>query len=145
MFRVLIVEDQSLTASSLRELLLERIPRSRIDVAETVNCALEQVRSTLARGDLYDAVVLDFQLPRESGDSPELDESICRALQDFMPLTRVVHITAFEGDPAVVRHVQEMHENAMDPTRQMLSKGKPSWASEVVSRLSEIAVAKRQS
>jgi CheY-like chemotaxis protein len=115
MFRILIVEDDEPTSSSLSWRLSRKIPEAQIDTAMTVRKAHELIEAAFNGKTPYDAVILDIKLPEDTGYFPEMDESICRAVKELMPSdTIVAHISAFTDDTKVKEHIKRMHDEQID-------------------------------
>jgi DNA-binding NarL/FixJ family response regulator len=120
MFRILLVEDQPNTLEELRSLLLEVFPNSLVATAETVAAGLQIINAAAPLP--FEVAILDFKLPAHSGENPEVDQSLCLALQETMPETLVIHITAFHEDPLVLSHIAHYHASPKMPPGELLHK-----------------------
>ena len=120
MFRILIVEDDPITLSSMQGLLHEALldpdnhTPTRIDTAENVQSARRLIESAVVAKRPYQAVVLDTMLPNQPGLPIEFDESLCDTIYALMPSALIAHITAFQHDEQVRRHVQKRHTELVD-------------------------------
>jgi len=109
MFKILIVEDDTLTVSTLKKRIIRNIPQVQVDTAQTVLAALACLQESV--NDPYHAIIIDFKLPYENvGDHDEVDESVCGLAMRLMPNALIIHITAWKDDPHIVRHLEEVHE-----------------------------------
>ncbi|MGA2185907.1 MAG: hypothetical protein ABSH47_23045 [Bryobacteraceae bacterium] len=135
MFRFLVVEDVEFTLSQIVKLLKAEFAEAQIDTAATVRRGTELIEEAARHRKPYDAAVLDFRLPLETGTNPEVDESLCLAIREKTPSTLVAHITSFITDPRVARHLAQVHSEAADPKATTLDKEDVDWGSQLVSRL----------
>jgi len=129
MGRILIVEDEVPILGQLKELFCEALPGFRIDTADSISRALEEIERTLKEGRTYEAVVLDMRLPLESGgaDIAEVDDHICKELRKTMQNVLVFHISAYGRYPDVKAHIAELHADPKDPGSKLISKKDSSW------------------
>ena len=115
MFRALIVEDIETTCAQLKLFLQESFqnPNDRsaisIDTAATVSEGRRLIEKAFDDGNAYDAVILDSNLPKEWGSTPEVDESLCLCVRQLTPTTLVAHITAYSNDQEVHNHLTRVH------------------------------------
>ena len=105
-FRMLLVEDDDYARRQLTKLLTAASSGLIVDEAATVDEAFERLSHC---GRPYELVLLDFKLPRSSGQQPEVDESICLHLASTLPETIVSHITSFAADPQISAHLDRVH------------------------------------
>jgi len=109
MYKILIVEDDTLTVSTLKKRIINNIPQVQVDTAQTVLAAHTCLQESV--NDPYHAIIIDFKLPYENvGDHDEVDESVCGLAMRLMPNALIIHITAWKDDPHIVRHLEEVHE-----------------------------------
>jgi CheY-like chemotaxis protein len=132
--RVLLVEDESITAKTLKmnleeELLNENTgtPGVEVDTCYTVDSAKEQIeRSELP----YDVAILDLRLPKNNVDNHlEVDNSLCALLTRPVGGTLVVHISGFK-DPAIRDHMRLEHS-----PRDLLIEKAGDWQIVVVDKV----------
>jgi CheY-like chemotaxis protein len=114
MFRILITEDEEGTSELLQEHLSEQIPEAEVECALTVKEAHRLIEEAYNSRELYDAIVLDIKLPKDTGHFPEFDESVCRDIKGLMPKTIVAHISAYLDDKIVQEHIKRVHEQNID-------------------------------
>lgn len=136
MFRILIVEDIKNTLDQLEQLLLETFPDSQIDRAETVNQGRAFIEEAQAANLTYHTVILDFKLPKETGDNPEDDESLCELIRRKMPQALLAHITAYSEDQAVQDHLMKSHVEQIGHNVFALSKSDVFWPNQLVTKMS---------
>ena len=108
-FRIFLAEDEDLFAQQLILLLRRAMPLARIERARTVSKGRKLIETAFRSGELYDLAILDFKLPANLGENPEVDEFLCRTLTHGMPSAVIGHITSFRGDKLVVEHVDRAH------------------------------------
>lgn len=135
MDRVLIVEDDRKTSEQLRLAITEQIDGVQVDVATTVAVAREQIDRAYAGKQPYQAVILDMRLPAESGANPTLDETLCHAISLKMPYTLIAHITAYDVDENVRRHLEVAHARQVDRSFRLTKEW--DFAIELISRLKQ--------
>jgi CheY-like chemotaxis protein len=136
MSRLLLVEDVEGTLDQLYKLLTEVFADfAHIDPARSVAEGLQLIERAARERLPYDVAILDFKLPRESGHHPEIDESLCRAIQEQMRHTLVIHITAFPQDPLVLSHLERWHNAPTEPRASCVSKLNGGWARELIETL----------
>lgn len=136
MFRILIVEDIKNTLDQLERFLLETFPDSQIDRAETVTQGRAFIEEAQAVDLPYHAVILDFKLPKESGDNPEDDESLCELIRRKMPQALLAHISAYSEDQAVQEHLRKSHIEQIGHNVFALSKSDVFWPNQLVTKMS---------
>jgi hypothetical protein len=106
-----------------------------IDKAMSVDEACHLLHEAFARTAPYDAVILDFNLPAQRGQSAQVDESVCSTVRALMPSTLVSHITAYHDDEVVKTHME--HTHFIDPSSRALvfSKVNHEYATRLVEHL----------
>jgi DNA-binding NarL/FixJ family response regulator len=114
MFRFLITDDEEGTSELLQEHLSEQIPEAQVECALTVKEAHRLIEEAYNSRELYDAVVLDINLPKDAGHFPEFDESVCHDIKDLMPKTIVAHISAYLDEEIVQKHIKRVHDEEID-------------------------------
>lgn len=119
MYRILAVEDEEETLQQLKERLPEKMPNTSVEGAETVAEGRRLIERAIAEGMPYDAVILDFRLPKDESGDEVLDESLCRLVREKMSSAIVGHITSHaEGRDKdceqIERHVREVHCHGLD-------------------------------
>jgi len=139
MFRILIVEDIIETLRQLKALLTESLCTTenelhQIETALTVEDAHKLIVQARADKRPYDAIILDLMLPKQLGDSTEVDESLCLMVQRFMPSTLIAHITAYTDDKTVREHLKNYHIEQIDRSFA-LSKTDIDYAQKLVIKL----------
>lgn len=130
MAHILIVEDVPDTVRILGKVIVTEFPDWTIDTAYTVPEARRRLTEAQRP---YDFAILDFRLPTELGVT-QGDLSLCLQIRHQTPSTRVIHITAFAGDPDLTRHVDEVNLQD-DDSEHAISKDKVGWMEKVVARL----------
>ena len=108
-FRIFLAEDNDQFAQQLILLLRRAMPLVRIERAHSVSEGGRLIEKALQSGEPYDLAILDFKLPANLGEYPEVDESLCRRLTYGMPSAVIGHITSFREDKLVVEHVERAH------------------------------------
>jgi len=136
MFRILIIEDIKNTLDQLEQFLLETFPDSQIDRADTVSRGRKLIDEAKSAELPYHAVILDFKLPKEAGDNPEDDESLCELIRRKMPRALLAHITAYSEDQAVQEHLQKSHIQQIGHNVFALSKSEVFWPDQLVRTMS---------
>jgi CheY-like chemotaxis protein len=104
-FHFFLAEDHTDTREQLAKLLKEAFPSAVVDAVDNVKEGLHLLEE--ARSASYDIAFLDFKLPRERGDNPEVDESLCPRLRRDSR-TLICHITGYASDPVIRRHLEEV-------------------------------------
>jgi hypothetical protein len=127
MFRFLTVDNDEDLLGKLNCYLSEWFPGSTIETATTVDEGLRLIRNFCLKKMSYDAAILDFELPLHTGFHAEIDESLCREIQDTMSSTLVIHITGHKDDPKVLDHLGTFHEGRSDPRSVIIDKGDVHW------------------
>jgi|SRR5665213_2006036 len=79
---------------------------------------------------LYHFAILDFKLP----DSPGGGLTLCAVIRAVMPTAKIVHITAYAGDPDIQRHVEDVHLETFN-SGHAIEKSSVDWMERVVERL----------
>ena len=136
MFRILIVEDIKHTLDQLESFLLETFEDSQIDRAETVVEGRQFIERADEIGYPYHAVILDFKLPKDSGENPEDDESLCDLVRRKMPQALLAHITAYSGDRVVQEHLRKTHVEQVGQNVFALSKSDVFFPNQLAERMS---------
>jgi CheY-like chemotaxis protein len=120
MFRLLIIEDDDSTLYHLKKYLSGAFSKHvtefppQIDTAITVSEAQALIEASYAKKSPYHAVILDFKLPKISGEVAEFDESLCLAVRRLLPRTLVVHISAYIADELIQNHLNDFHLHSFD-------------------------------
>lgn len=109
MFRILIAEDEPDTSDLLKRIITSQIDDVYAETAMNVPEAMECIERAKKNNQVYHAVVLDMMLPPKAGITAAFDETICFALRRKMPHTLVAHITAWEHDDKVRKHLEMLH------------------------------------
>lgn len=135
MFRILIIEDMKGTLTQLEKLLAETFAESLIDKAETVKQARELIEQAHNSERPYHAVILDFMLPKDTGENPEADESLCKLLRQKMNQALIAHITSYPEDTKVQEHLRKAHVEEFGPVAFAHSKVSALWAIELIQKL----------
>lgn len=135
MFNILIVEDDPLTTEELKTLISEEIPNARVDTAITVEDGRHHIIRARESKSHYHAIILDFKLPEKRGEHPEVDESLCHDIKDIMPEALVAHITAFQDDEVVSKHLELDHERRFGNRAIRLWKLDLDYADELMETL----------
>jgi CheY-like chemotaxis protein len=108
-FHLLVLEDSPRMAEQVVKLFQDVLPGSNIELALSVDEAVERINARLLVGVPYDLALLDFRLPLRTGEHDDFDESICQLLTEVMPSTIIGHLTAYAGDERIVEHVRRVH------------------------------------
>jgi hypothetical protein len=120
----------------IKELLNQAFPESVVDTAETIDKALHLLSLAHQEQIPYDAVSLDFKLPRkELGEETVIDESVCEYIRLHFSGTLIAHISAFPDDPKIKQHIKLVHEGQKDRNDFYLSKLDPECGTQLVRRL----------
>ena len=134
------MEDDDDTMQLLLERLSRKISDAFIQAATTVRKAQELIERAYNDKHLFDAVVLDIQLPRDIGLRKEFDESICHSINILMPGCIVAHISAFLDEKVVQHHIKTMHDEQIHRSFR-LSKGDDEGEEEIWFELLEAKLA----
>jgi len=127
MLAILIVDDRPYTLKQLRDYLAHEFPYAVIHTAATVKDALALIEEAERKGIRYKITILDFRLPRDFGESPEIDTTLRRRLRESTSREAVVfHVTAYPDSPEIARYLLE--EQALYPS---------SGRSTLISKLSD--------
>lgn len=143
MFRLLIIEDMKGTLTQLELLLAETFVESLIDKAETVRQARALIEQAYQAQRPYHAVILDFMLPRDIGENPEADESVCELLRQKMSQALIAHITSYPEDTKVQEHLRRAHVEEFGHMAFAHSKVRARWAIELIQKLKAYLHGKR--
>jgi len=135
MYNFLIVEDNPSTLDSLKRRLTKEFPGSRIDAGETINGGLKLIDETCISRRFYNAIILDFRLPKDIGLKDEVDESLCLMASQKMPETVVAHITAYPDDPDINKHLQEHHMAFKNASGIIIHKKGSEWPGKLIFKL----------
>ncbi len=135
MYRILIVEDDPRVLDQLAKLLREALAKFQIDTARTTTEGLRLLKAASDGRRPYDVVILDFLLPEDKGENPEMDESLCLEIREAMPRAFIAHITAYPEDHAVLKHLGKYHTDPLDPRGISLSKLGASWTNELLRKI----------
>lgn len=135
MFGFLVVEDEEPTLKAIKQLLSEEFAGSSVDTAVSVAEGSQRLATAFQKGRSYDAALLDFKLPSSSGENPEIDYSLCEEVRRKHPRTLVIHMTSHDGDPAILRHLAESHNDPTGPWPVIVSKRDINWPSVLRRRL----------
>ena len=111
MFKFLLVEDDKNVLKILPIFLKKIFNPLIIEIATNVEDGLALLHKTYAIQSYYDAVILDFRLPKnnKSSDASQPDESLCIECQNIFPETVIAHITAYINDPKIIEHNEKYH------------------------------------
>ena len=135
MFRFLVVEDDGATRDQVVKRLCEVFPDCEVEDEEAAHPAVGRVAKAAQNGLPFDAAILDFKLPSVRGANPEVDHEVCDAILERMPGTFVVHITAYESDSAVMKHILECHRDRYEPWGDYVTKSESAWPRKLVKTL----------
>lgn len=122
MYRILIVEDVDTTLNGIYTLLTDEFPDSQIDRASTVNEGRELIIESQESDNVHNVVILDFKLPTQYGDNPEVDEELCKLIRQATNQTLVIHITAHPDDEKIQKHLEEVHLSKVSSNSIIISK-----------------------
>lgn len=122
MFRLLLVEDNLRALDELRALLQEVFRNALIETASTVEDGLRLISVAAAGRQPIDIAILDFKLPIRQGENAEINESLCGEIKSKMPQTLVIHITSFNEDPDVNKHIARYHSSKNSPRVELINK-----------------------
>lgn len=120
MFRILIVDDVKEIVKQLKVSLTEALREAegehtaQINTASNVHDAQKLIENAHLEKRPYHAIILDLKLPRQEGDSPEFDESLCMLARRVTPYTLIAHITAYTDDELVTNHLKKYHLEQVD-------------------------------
>lgn len=126
MFRILIVEDIRNSMLMLRNLLSNVFSESVIDTAGSVVAARKLLELANDKGYPYHAVILDFKLPKQEGEMPETDETLCEYVRTSFPWTLIVHMTSYSDDKKIKKHMDRFHKEENDRNAFYVAKGPKS-------------------
>src|ERR1700691_6290842 len=102
MLNMLIVEDMRDTLELICEYLQDAYPGACLHPAESVCEALACIDKVKAQRERFKITVLDFDLPQNYGDQPEVQTALLQAVQRAMTHDGAVfHITAYPDDPRI--------------------------------------------
>jgi|GEM_PF-1994264 len=140
MFRILIVEDIYSTLEAMRDGIKtafegrEGRSDAKVHTAGAVDEAITLINEERGRGKSYHAAVLDFKLPKTKGAPPEGDLSICETLKQSMPNTLIVHITAYDDDKDILKHLKAVHMGRLGSEAELIIK-QGNWPEKLISAL----------
>ncbi|HKH44905.1 MAG TPA: response regulator [Thermoanaerobaculia bacterium] len=129
MLRFLVVEDNEPTLRALKELLSEEFDAPAIDAASNVAQGSQYIATSFEAGETYDAALLDFKLPSSSGESPEIDNSLCEEVCRKHRRALVVRMTAYTQDPVVIGHLMAGFKELGGCQPLLVSKSDVAWPS----------------
>jgi response regulator RpfG family c-di-GMP phosphodiesterase len=140
MFHILLVEDILNTLEMLRELLKEEFPNALIETAQTVYEGRDKIRSAILKNRPFSIAILDFKVPEDQGHNPEVDEKLCKEISSRMPETLVIHITAFDDDPVVIKHIARYHTGVNAPRVGRLIQKNADWSKKLLGEIKSYLV-----
>jgi CheY-like chemotaxis protein len=137
--RILIVEDDSTTSYQLTQLLSAQIPQLEIQSASTQHEAMSQIQTAIEFNCPFDIVLLDFLLPKDRGDSPEVNESVFRTLRKSLQDSVVIHTSGYVDDPDLMKFIlREAMGSPFGPRSVFLSKLDKSWSRDLVKIVEQV-------
>ena len=135
---ILIVEDDLGTLKQLEKLFSEELPGANIHTARTVVEALDALDRAEQSHIEYDLAVVDFRLPYDENESPQVNDAICDRIHDRMLGTMVVHITGYQDDPKVITHVfGGENRSTLSPQVLLISKDDVEWATNLLCKVKQ--------
>jgi CheY-like chemotaxis protein len=109
--RILIAEDMPETLADLNDLVLSLFPGAEVILAEDGDAAETAIRELIHRRQRLDIAILDNKMPYHGvvkGTS-----FLCSQIATEMPRTLVAHVTAFEDEPGLPKHMEHMHASGV--------------------------------
>jgi CheY-like chemotaxis protein len=137
-FRFLIVEDDPPTLRQLSGLVGEEFPNSVVDVAKTATEGQQCLRSAGTSAPFYHAVILDYKVPEQLGDNPEVNTFLSREAQRTGYPVLIAQITAFDKDLLVQEHIQKTQIERPNADTFHVSKRDPEWATRLMTKLRQL-------
>lgn len=136
--RVLIVEDDVATSHQLTALLSGQIPQLEIQSAHTHCDAMSRIQEAVDLKRPFGIVLLDFLLPSDYGDSPEVNQSVFRLLRESHQDSIVIHTSAYANDPELMNFIlKEAMRSPLGPRSIFLSKLDMHWGRDLVKIVEE--------
>jgi CheY-like chemotaxis protein len=144
MFRILAVDDEEKIIEPLGKRLAKAFPNSKVETARAVDEAARLIQAAAQSGWLYHAAILDFKLPPKKGFPEKIDESLCQMIRKEMPKTLVIHITGFTGDPEIIRHQMNVHQDNNAPWAWIIDKSDfAGWETKLIDKLKKYLYSNR--
>ena len=135
MFRFLVVEDYEPTLKEIKALLSKEFSGSSTDTAGSVVEGSQCISASFEKGSFYDAVLLDFKLPSSIGENPELDYSLREEVRRKHPHTLLIHMTSYDMDPAILRHLAESYQELGSSQTLLVPKRCFEWPTILLNNL----------
>jgi len=129
--RIFIVENEPGTVSNLKAKLECAIPGVIVESAETVKDGQEILGAAYDNQCLFDAVIIDFKLPKDKSDPTEMGDFTLGFHHDLCPDTLFIHMTARPDDPDFQR-VRPQPNTPTAARRLYFGKDEYEWAQRVV-------------
>ncbi len=138
MLRILIVEDDENVLTQLGSLLRAAFPAVQVEIADTTEHGLALVQQSKETKRPYDVIILDFHLPRHTGEVAETDTSICHEAS-VGPYPFIIHVSAHENDVKIqqhlsLKHLEEVHDKSIFISKNKVSAGQ-AWTDQLLSKL----------
>lgn len=144
MFHMLIVEDYLDTLDLMCEYLELKYKDACIHPAKSVREALDLIAKVKARGERFKVAILDFALPHNYGEQPDIETKWLQEVQRAMSFDGAVfHITAKPDDPRVVRYMQEQLKNPLSGKLFLISKQEDNWTNKLYKTIDTILSSNR--
>ena len=135
MFRFLVVEDDKNTLEEILSRLNKIFPGCSIEFTESARPAVELVVKSSETNRPFDVAILDFKLPWDLGDNPEINTKICDKIRELTSYTFVIHITSYNDDPHALRHLLECHRPPSAPWGDFVFKTSTKWPEELEKKI----------
>lgn len=146
--RILIVDDEKEILSALAAKLREASPGAQIDLAGSLEEAIDLAEAARADDRLYDVAVLDFLLPRTPSDPTGFDqvypEHRRRLLGALGRETATFHYTTHIRDDAILKFLVE--DNLRDyalPRPVIVDRRQEDWREKLVDQVQTVVHSRR--
>jgi CheY-like chemotaxis protein len=145
---ILVVEDDRDLRKTMCENLAYEHPGVTIDPAETVNRAVELLRTALARGVHYIIVILDIKLPRETGGAQAFhldlrDQVLASASSDAY----IFYVSSHLGNPVIQEYKRrleaQIENNVQAPRTFFFSKSRGDDVHQFYKKINQVMHTRR--
>jgi CheY-like chemotaxis protein len=145
---ILIVEDDKVQLKMMRESLAEKHPGVIVDTAETVNEAVERIRSAMARGVHYVVVILDIKLPRERGGREDYHLDLRDEVLNSTSSDAYIFYNSAHLDDRVIQEYKrrveaQIRNNVQAPRTLFFSKVEPKEVRQLYEKVDQVMHTRR--
>jgi CheY-like chemotaxis protein len=145
MFHMLIVEDNPDTLELMCEYLEEAYKDACIHPAKSIREALDGIAKVKARGERFKIAILDFALPQNYGEQPDIETKWLQEVQRAMTYDGAVfHITSYPDDLRIKRYMQEQLKNPLSGRPLLVPKNEDNtWTLTLYATIDTILASNR--